>query len=156
MEDALLEAARSTLDGSLRALRMTLDDLDAEALNTRPAGEDSNALAVLAVHALASTHSWLALATGSPLPPRDRPKEFETRVDDPAAFSALVDRTAEACRALLAAAERIDPARVGTAPWRGGAAGEEPVTAAWALLHALDHLREHVGHAQLTRQLLDA
>jgi hypothetical protein len=95
------------------------------------------------------------LATGSPLPPRDRPKEFETRVDDPAAFSALVDRTAEACRAMLAVAERIDPARLGTAPWRGGVAGEEPVTAAWALLHALDHLREHVGHAQLTRQLLD-
>ena len=30
----------------------------------------------------------------------------------------------------------------------------EPVTWAWALLHALGHLREHVGHAQLTRQLL--
>jgi hypothetical protein len=29
------------------------------------------------------------------------------------------------------------------------------VTAAWALLHALDHLGEHVGHAHLTRQLLD-
>jgi uncharacterized protein DUF664 len=32
----------------------------------------------------------------------------------------------------------------------------EQVTAGWALLHAIEHLREHVGHAQLTRQLWDA
>jgi hypothetical protein len=29
-------------------------------------------------------------------------------------------------------------------------------TRAWALLHVLEHFREHVGHAQLTRQVLDA
>jgi hypothetical protein len=30
---------------------------------------------------------------------------------------------------------------------------DDPVTAAWALLHALEHLREHAAQAQLTRQL---
>jgi uncharacterized damage-inducible protein DinB len=154
--EALLEAARTTLDGSLRELRKAIDGLDADALNTRPAGADSNPIAVLAVHALASTRSWLALSTGAPLPERDRPREFETVVEDPAAFLASTDALADACRGLLADAEQIDPARTGTAPWRGGAGGDEPVTAAWALLHALDHLREHVGHAQLTRQLLGA
>jgi uncharacterized damage-inducible protein DinB len=153
--EALLEAARTTLDGSLRELRTALDGLDADGLDARPAGPGSNSLSVIAVHALASTRSWLALATGAPLPPRDRPSEFETRVDDPTAFFVSVDATAEACRELLARADRIDLERIGTAPWRRGAAGEEPVSAAWALLHALDHLREHVGHAQLTRQLLD-
>jgi hypothetical protein len=152
--DALLEAARSTLDGSLGELRKQLDGLDADALNSRPGGDGTNPLAVLAVHALASTRSWLALATGSPLPPRDRPREFETHVEDPGAFLAMVDATAEACRELLASSGDIDPSRTGTAPWRGGAAAEEPVTAAWAVFHALDHLREHIGHAQLTRQLL--
>ena len=29
----------------------------------------------------------------------------------------------------------------------------EVVSGAWALIHALEHLREHMGHAQLTRQL---
>ena len=154
MPDALLEAARTTLDGSLRELRKQLEGLDANALNDRPRGDGTNPLAVLAVHALASTHSWLALATGSALPPRDRPREFETRVDDPVAFLASVDATSDACREILAGAEGIDPGKTGTAPWRTGTEAEEPVTAAWALLHALDHLREHVGHAQLTRQLL--
>ena len=36
-----------------------------------------------------------------------------------------------------------------------GGLAQEPVTAAWALIHALVHLREHVGHAELTRQLWD-
>jgi hypothetical protein len=68
----------------------------------------------------------------------------------------LVDASAEACRDLLAGIDTLDVARTGVAPWRPGAAASEPVTAAWALLHALDHLREHVGHAQLTRQLFGA
>jgi hypothetical protein len=30
---------------------------------------------------------------------------------------------------------------------------DEQVSAAWALIHAVEHLREHVAHAELTRQL---
>lgn len=153
MPDALLEAARATVDGSLRELRKALDGLDADGLNARPE-PDANSLAMLAVHALASARSWLALATGAPSPPRDRPREFETHVDDPTTFLTTIDATADECRALLAQVDGIDLSRTGTAPWRGGAQADEPVTAAWALLHALDHLREHIGHAQLTRQLL--
>jgi hypothetical protein len=48
----------------------------------------------------------------------------------------------------------FDPGAVGRPSWRSDDGEEPPVTAAWALLHALEHLREHVGHAQLTRQLL--
>lgn len=155
MPDALLVAARSTLDRSLAELRKAMVGLDAETLNRRPAGPGSNGVAVLAVHALASTRSWLALVTGASLPARDRPAEFRTVVEDPEAFLASTDATAAACRALLAAADTIDPERVGRAPWRSGAEADEPVTAAWGLLHALEHLREHVGHAQLTRQLFE-
>ena len=89
----------------------------------------------------------------APLPERDRDAEFLVVVEDPAVFMSRVDVLAEECRALLRTEDPFEPGRVGTAPWR--TYGEdEPVTAAWALLHALEHLREHVGHAQLTRQLL--
>jgi hypothetical protein len=152
--DPLLAAARSTLDGSLIELRKQLDGLDAEALNARPGGAGTNPLAVIAVHALASAESWLALATQAPLPPRDRPAEFRTVVDDGDAFLAKVDKMASTCRMLLMDAHAIDLAWTGTAPWRTGPDADALVTAGWALLHALDHLREHIGHAQLTRQLL--
>jgi hypothetical protein len=88
------------------------------------------------------------------LPDRDRDAEFLVVVEDAGAFMATFDRAAAESRALLDTPQRFDPGRTGTAPWRSYGS-DEPVTAAWALLHALEHLREHVGHAQLTRQLLD-
>jgi hypothetical protein len=151
--DPTIAAARDILGDSLDELRKALDGCSAEQLNRRPAGEDTNGLAVLATHALGSTRSWLSLAVDATLPERDRDAEFRVVVEDPAAFMVQVDTLAGACRALLETARPFDPGRVGAAPWRTYGA-EEPVTAAWALLHALEHLREHIGHAQLTRQLL--
>ena len=153
MTEATLDAAREVLDDSLQALTKELDECSTERLNARPAGDGSNSLAVIAVHALSSTRSWLALATGAPLPDRDRPSEFRAVADD--RFLAWVRDVAGECRALLPRAGGFDPSRTATAPWRSGALADEPVTAAWALLHALTHLREHVGHAQLTRQLVN-
>ena len=108
---------------------------------------------MLVTHTLHSTRAWLSLAMGVALPGRDRPAEFAVVVDDPAAFMASVDPLAAECRALLAIDASFDAGREGTAPWRPSDLAEQPVTAVWALLHALAHLREHVGHAQLTRQL---
>ncbi len=152
MTDPTIEAARDILGDSLDELRKAADGCTADELNDRPAGDDTNPLAVLVTHAMHSTRSWLSLATGAPLPVRDRPAEFLVVVDDSAAFMAWVDAMAAECRALLDGDVAFDPGAVGEATWRSYQA-DEPVTAAWALLHALEHLREHVGHAQLTRQL---
>jgi hypothetical protein len=100
-----------------------------------------------------STRSWLSLAAGAPRPDRDRDAEFRVVVDDAAVFMSWFDGISAECRALLDGDVVYDPGATATAPWRPDAA-DEPVTAAWALLHALEHLREHVGHAQLTRQAL--
>ena len=153
MADPTIEAARDILHDSLLELRVAVDGCTADQLNHRPAGDETNPIAVLVTHAMHSTRSWLSLATGAPLPDRDRPAEFLVVVDDPAAFLAWLDGIADECRALLAGEVPYDPGATATAPWRT-AASDEPVTAAWALLHALEHLREHVGHAQLTRDLV--
>jgi hypothetical protein len=152
--DPTIEAARRILDDSLTELRAAVDGCTADRLNRRPAGEETNGLAVLATHALHSTRAWLSLALGAPLPFRDRPAEFAVVVEDPAGFLATFDALASECRALLAPGVSFDPGLEGKAPWRPGGLADEPVTAAWALIHALAHLREHVGHAQLTRQVV--
>ena len=154
MVDPTIVAAREVLDEALGELQKALEGATVDELNQRPAGDDTNGLAVLATHALHSTRAWLSLAVGAPLPVRDRPAEFAVVVEDPAAFLADFDELATSCRAVLASDAPFDPALVGTAPWRPGELANEPVTAAWALLHALAHLREHVGHAQLTRQVV--
>ena len=153
MTDPVIEAARDILDGSLAELRAAVEGCSADELNRRPVDDDTNPLAVLATHGLLSTRSWLSLATGAALPERDRPAEFRVVVEDPGTFIGWFESTADECRALVVGDVTYDPARSGTAPWRTDGAGE-PVTAAWALLHALAHLREHVGHAQLTRQVI--
>jgi hypothetical protein len=152
--DPLLAAARELLDGSCAGIGRAIEGAPTEALNWRPAGEDTNAIAVLTVHALHSTRWWLSVATGADAPERDRPSEFEATATDSADLLALVDRMAEACRGLLAAGAPFDPgARRTSRPSYGP---PEEVTGAWAVLHALEHLREHVAQLQLTRQLWDA
>ncbi len=155
MTDPTIEAARDILGDSLIELRKALDGCSAEELNRRPAGEDTNGLAVLATHALHSSRSWLSLAVGVPLPDRDRDAEFLVVVADAAEFMATFDALAAECTAFVGSDAAFDPARLATPTWRTYDP-DQPVTAAWALLHALEHLREHVGHAQLTRQVLES
>ena len=108
---------------------------------------------MLVTHAMHSTRSWLSLATGAPLPERDRPAEFLVVVDDAEAFIGWLDASAGGVPGSCSRGGRLRPGGDRVAPWRTYRS-DEPVTAAWALLHALGHLREHVGHAQLTRQFL--
>lgn len=151
MSDPLIDAARDLLAESLDELRRATADLSTEDLNRRPAGGETNSLAVIATHALASTWSWLSLATAAPLPPRDRPAEFRAVADD--GFASGMETGISECLDLVKDGVTFDPHHVGTAPWRTIGA-DEPVPAAWALLHALTHLNQHVGHAHLTRELL--
>src|SRR5512132_4702948 len=130
MSDALIEAAVDLLDDSLAAVRAAIADAPLEALAWRPPAEDANPLVVLAVHAMHSTRWWLSVATGATMPERDRPSEFRATAD-PDELRSFVERTSVECRALLASAERFDPAATWTSPTAG-----EVVTRGWALLHA--------------------
>ena len=144
----MVAAARGILEGSLDDMRETIAATASDALNWRPAGEETNTVAVLAVHSMNSTRWWLSAAMGKEQPERDRPSEFVAKAASVEELLSFFDGMAADCRALLDA----------DAPFEGGALRTrdgETVTAAWALLHALEHLREHVGHVQLTAQLWD-
>jgi uncharacterized damage-inducible protein DinB len=148
--DPTIEAARGFVDESLTLIRAAVAGAPADALNRRPAGDDTNAVAVLVVHAVNSTRWWLSVARGLPLPERDRPSEFLTTVADADELLALFDPVAADCRALLDTDAVFDPGAIREDPRDG-----DQVTAAWALLHAVEHLREHVAHAELTRQVFE-
>lgn len=148
--DPTLEAAGSIVDESLDAMRAAIAGASADALNRRPAGEDSNPVAVLVVHALSSTRWWLSVALGGPVPARDRPAEFLTTVADADELLGVFDPIAADCRALLDTDVAFDAGAIREDPREG-----EQVTAVWALIHAIEHLREHVAHAELTRQVFD-
>ena len=153
MSDPTVEAAAEIFSTAVSDLRGAVEGMSADELNRRPAGEDTNSIAVLATHSMHSTRAWLSVAVGAEPPARDRPAEFRAVASKDELLS-LLDEMGTECVSLLDGAT-FDPDRTGLAPWRQGPEAEEPVPAAWALIFALVHLREHVAHAQLTRQLLD-
>lgn len=152
MPDPLLESARHLVGESLTDLRSSIEGLPVEALNWRPAGDDSNSLSVLATHTLHATRLWLCIAMGAPLPDRDRDSEFLASADDADDCLRLVDELSEDCRAALHSAEDVDWAAPRQTLGLGGDAPPE-VSAAHALVHATEHLRGHVDQMSLTRQL---
>jgi hypothetical protein len=153
--DPTIDAARKLLEDSLGAMRETIAGADPSALNWRPGGDDTNSIAVLAVHSLSSTRWWLSAATGAPLPERDRPSEFLATAEHVDELLAFFDATANDCREVLGGAGTFDAGAPREVHWASRPDEAEVVSGAWALLHALEHLREHVAHAQLTRQLWD-
>ncbi|MFB3739032.1 MAG: DinB family protein [Candidatus Velamenicoccus archaeovorus] len=154
--DPTIAAARDLFEEAFEQLRDAVAATPADALNRRPAGEDTNAIAVLATHAMEAARMWIACALGEPLPRRDRPAEFRTRAATTQELLERVDAVAEACRALLETASAFDPGAEREEPPTspGAPPTGERITAAWALIHAVEHLREHAGQAALTRQLV--
>jgi uncharacterized damage-inducible protein DinB len=154
--DPTLEAARDAFEDSLEQLRSSIEDATPDVLNRRPAGDDTNSIAVLATHAMLSTRMWLGCALDVTVPPRDRPSEFLAKTDGWDALLAVVDAAAAECRAVLATDTVFEASAARAEPLRARSdVSTETVTAGWALMHAIKHLGEHAGQATLTRQLLD-
>jgi hypothetical protein len=149
----LLLAGRETIVNTLAEFLTALEGLSAEGLNWRPPADETNSIAVLATHALGSTRSWLAVALGEPLPPRDRAGEFLSRAPETGAFLAEAGSIAADCRLLLETDKVIDWSAIRKTHARPNPADPDRVPAAWALLHAIEHLREHLAQVMLTRQL---
>ena len=127
-----------------------LDGLTSAELDWSP-GADMNSLCVLAVHVTAAERYWIGVGIDD-VPQRDRPAEFR-------AAGCEVDELKARFAANIAFYKAAFPAQ------STGRLGEMvkvelfrdrpfACTRAWALLHALDHTAEHLGHAGMTRQLL--
>ncbi len=153
--DPFSAAAYDIIQTSVQDLRATVADMDREALNRAPAS-DTNSIAVLVTHAVTSAKTLLDAALTGRMDRGHymgtvRPAAFATRDADAAALLALLDDLAQTAERLTTEGGRADYAM--PVEYIGGAEGP-PRTRAWCLMHAVEHLREHVGHAQLTKQLL--
>lgn len=154
MTDPIAEAARRAIADCLVAMHRVVEGLPAEALNRRPAGEETNSIAVLATHAAHATRFMVRLALDLPLPARDRPAEFSTTVAGADPLRELLDDVAADCERILESP--------GTADWGsrrsrlrdGGEVVDE--SAAYVLIHAVEHLRGHTDEASLARHVVSA
>lgn len=155
--DPLTAAAVDLLRTNAADLRAAITGLGPATLNRAPV-PDSSSLAILVEHAVSSTITQVEAAITGHMDrgrymTEVRPAAFATRDADEARLHAALDRL----DALINRLERQPP----TDGYAGDIlyeppAGGPPRTRLWSLIHAIEHLREHVGHAQLTRQLLES
>ena len=128
----------------------TFEDLPAEALDWCP-GPDMNSFCILVVHTAGASRFWIGdVALGDPSN-RNRDLEFQAHglsVDELKARFAHLETYA---RGALDGLSPADLERIQSVPNRDGTVRR--VTVGWALLHALEHIGLHLGHAQITRQL---
>lgn len=128
-----------------------LEGLTTDQLDWTP-GADMNSLCVLAIHVTQAERYWIGLGAGDPIQ-RDRPSEFKASGHDLADLKARFVRNMDYYKQAfptLSVNTFDETVTVSLNPnniW--------DCTRSWAFLHALDHTAEHLGHAGMTRQLLD-
>jgi len=124
-----------------------IDSLPTEALDWLP-GTDMNSVAVLVTHICGAQRYWVGSASREGMLPRNRPAEFLTQDVTNASLKADLAHTLEYSREVLASLTADDLTRPCTVLREG-----QPVTVAWALVHAVQHAALHLGQLQLMVQL---
>ena len=130
-----------------------IEGLPSEALDWTPLTDptaDMNSINVLVTHLCGAERYWIGdVAAGDPSG-RIRDEEFQVSGLTAKELTAKVDAATEYAQSAL---ERIYPDTLHIEKSR--LLDDQPVTAGWALLHALEHTAIHLGHIQITRQLWD-
>ena len=146
---ALQTAINQILDRQLDDWRDVVNGLDSAALNWKP-GEETNSISALVAHSMDATRYHLANALGITLD-RNREEKFDHQAASAADLLALIDDTESDMRDSIAQlTEAVLPVEH-TRP--SSITGTRTHNGVYYLLHALQHNREHIGQASLTRQI---
>ncbi len=106
----------------------------------------ANSLAVLVSHTMGSERFLVAHLAGGRPTSRNRDAEFQASGLAAVELASLVRATAAETEQVLASLTAAD---LGT--FRQSRDG--PRTVRWCVVHSLEHVAEHMGHAELTHQL---
>ncbi len=152
MSTDLVATVRAAVESTLReqhdVLRELVRGLDPAVLNWSP-GPDMNSIAVLVGHLLDAERYLVAAALGEVVE-RDRERWFRYEAESDAALLELIDRTEAETRARLSRVTAQSLVTEFSPP--NDRLGRRYTGLRW-LLHAVQHNREHIGQALLTRQL---
>src|SRR5579884_2144022 len=128
-----------------------LQGLSDEQANWRPPADPTNSMYAITAHIIGSTGRWLTKNVAQQEDNSDREAEFRSSGPIAPLRERLKDATANARKLLtsLPESEFGAPRRF----MMGGQQMEWPVRQ--CVLHVIEHLGTHLGHLQLTRQLVE-
>jgi hypothetical protein len=145
-----VEAYLAKLGDLRNQAKSLLDGLPAEALDWRPIrGEGelaTNSLAVIAVHLAGSQTYWMKEIIGRTPIQRDREAEFATKGVSKPDLKAKLDITGKIAEETLSPLTESQLAE-------GRMFRDKSITVRGGILQVIDHVAQHIGHMQLTRQL---
>ena len=144
--------AQRTLDAQAERFTAVVDGLSPDALTWRPGNETTNSSAQIVRHVVAWQSWYLSVVLSDPVPLDDdalNQKQVDSLDNGPttdADLRTLVDTMRAQTATLL---ERVDALDLNEAisPY------DDPEPRCFYLSGAIDHAAEHIGHAELTRQL---
>jgi len=128
-------------------VKKAIEGLSVEALDWVPAG-NSNSINVLVTHLCGAERFWAVDIAPGGTSDRVREEEFKAEGLNEIDLANLLDET---LRAINDAFETLTLGSLQTMVHSNQ--HDMDVTAGWAILHALEHTAQHVGHIQLTVQL---
>jgi uncharacterized damage-inducible protein DinB len=129
-------------------LAKSVEGLGTDALDWAPVA-GANSLAVLVAHAVGSERLLIGQLVGGIDANRDRDAEFSLRGVDTNHLKRLIAEAENTSLGVLA--QLVEKDLAAQHPHREG-----PKTTRWCVVHVIEHVAEHLGHAGLTRQLWDA
>lgn len=128
-------------------IKDAIKGLPQEALDWVP-GKEMNSLNVMVTHLSGTEYRLVGTIVGGISSNRDRAAEFMAKDADEAALVALLDGSLEVVHSVCAKLSLKDLESKRIRP-----RDQREVTAAWVLLHVLEHTGIHLGHIQITRQM---
>jgi len=141
---SLQDATRAMLHWQHANLRQVVNSMSAEALNWAPIPE-ANSIAALIFHTLGAESELVAAAAGIIIEHYGT-SYFQFEATSAEELVRLIDRMEQEIDGYL---DQFREEHLSRTITRRG----HSESGAWRLLHAVGHTREHVGQAQLTRQL---
>ena len=127
--------------------KQALDGLEGEKLSRKP-GPEMNSLCVLGTHIAGAERFWIGDVAMNDPSQRNRDNEFQAICHNTLEMTGRLDDSLSYIQRALdnLTLEELEKPR--TTP------DGRHVTVGWCLSHVLSHTALHVGHMQLTRQLL--
>lgn len=144
--------AQRTLDAQAERFAKVVNELPPEALTWRPGDETTNSIAQIVRHVVSWQPWYLGVVLGDPVPLDDdtlNQKQTDSLDNSPATVAALRTLIETMQTQTTSALDRVGAINLEDEITPYG----EPEARFDYLSGAIDHAAEHIGHAELTRQL---
>jgi uncharacterized damage-inducible protein DinB len=144
------EGLKQILQDQHATMREVIEGLDVDALNWVP-GPEMNSITVLFTHLMGAENSMTATLMGETVN-RNRDAEFQTQTPDAETLRRRID---EVEGAVLGRVDRLTLESLAEMHSPANDRLNRRHLGSWWIFHAIEHNREHIGQALITRQLYE-